>query len=232
MDKYSLLVAVNGREGFQMAKEHIPDIIITDWMMPDMDGVHLCMSLKSHTATNHIPVILITAKNDTESKLKGLQSGADDYIYKPFEFEELSIKISNRLERQRWLQAKLRKELLAEPTMTNDIVSEDEKFLFRFKEAVEKKLSDPELSVDMLRGDLGLSRVQLSRKVNALLGIPINEYIRLMRLKKAALLLDKKWGPVSEVAYEVGFHNLSYFSKCFRELYGKTPSEYAAAQEC
>jgi DNA-binding response OmpR family regulator/anti-sigma regulatory factor (Ser/Thr protein kinase) len=229
-DQYTLLTGVNGREGFELAKMHLPDIILTDWMMPEMDGLALCDALKSDALTNHIPVILITAKADTESKLKGLAKGADDYIYKPFDFEELVYKVSNRIAQQKVLQDKLRHDLLSEPARPQNVFSDDEKFLFRFKEAVEKRLSE-ELSVDVLRKELGLSRVQLSRKVNALVGIPINEYIRLLRLKKAAQLLDKKWGPVSEVAYEVGFTNLSYFSKCFKEQYGKTPSEYSNAQE-
>jgi DNA-binding response OmpR family regulator/nitrogen-specific signal transduction histidine kinase len=229
-DQYTLLTGGNGREGLELAKMHLPDIILTDWMMPDMDGLALCDALKSDALTNHIPVILITAKADTESKLKGLAKGADDYIYKPFDFEELVYKVSNRIAQQKVLQDKLRHDLLSEPARPQNVFSDDEKFLFRFKEAVEKRLSE-ELSVDVLRKELGLSRVQLSRKVNALVGIPINEYIRLLRLKKAAQLLDKKWGPVSEVAYEVGFTNLSYFSKCFKEQYGKTPSEYSNAQE-
>jgi signal transduction histidine kinase/DNA-binding response OmpR family regulator len=230
-DQYILLSAVNGREGFELAKKHLPDIILTDWMMPDMNGLELCHSLKSDPLSNHIPVILITAKADSESKLKALGKRADDYIYKPFDFDELVYKVGNRIAQQKVLQDKLRHDLLSEPTAAGNLFSEDEKFLFRFKEAVEKRLSE-ELSVDLLRKELGLSRVQLSRKVNALVGVPINEYIRLLRLKKAAELLDKKWGSVSEVAYEVGFTNLSYFSKCFKEQYGKTPSEYSNAQEC
>jgi signal transduction histidine kinase/DNA-binding response OmpR family regulator len=226
-DKYETILAVNGNEGFNLARKNLPDIILTDWMMPDMDGIALCQLLKSDPITNHIPVILITAKADTESKLKGLQTGADDYIYKPFEFAELAYKVQNRIEKQELLQEKLRNNLLFEPDPVNNVFSEDEKFLFMFKEAVEKNIRDEQLSVEFLRKELGLSRVQLSRKVNALLGIPINEYIRLLRLKKAVQLFDKKWGSVSEVAYEVGFTNLSYFSKCFREYCGKTPSEYS-----
>jgi signal transduction histidine kinase/DNA-binding response OmpR family regulator len=228
-DQYALLSGVNGKEGLELAKKHLPDIVLTDWMMPDMDGLELCRSLKSDPLTSHIPVILITAKADTESKLKGLSQGADDYIYKPFDFDELVFKVSNRIVQQKVLQDKLRHDLLSGPTLLGDRFSEDEKFLFRLKESVEKRLSE-ELSVDVLRKELGLSRVQLSRKVNALVGIPVNDYIRLLRLKKAAQLLDKKWGSVSDVAYEVGFTNLSYFSKCFKEQYGKTPSEYADAR--
>jgi signal transduction histidine kinase/DNA-binding response OmpR family regulator len=225
-DKYETVLAINGIEGFNLAQKNLPDIILTDWMMPDMDGIALCELLKSDPITNHIPVILITAKADTESKLKGLKTGVDDYIYKPFEFEELAYKVQNRIEKQKLLQEKLRKNLLFEPDPVNNVFSEDEKFLFMFKKVVEKNLRDEQLSVEFLRKELGLSRVQLSRKVNALLGIPINEYIRLFRLKKAVQLLDRKWGAVSDVAYEVGFTNLSYFSKCFKAYCGKTPSEY------
>jgi YesN/AraC family two-component response regulator len=226
-DKYETVLAINGSEGFRLAQKNLPDIILTDWMMPDMDGITLCKLLKSDPITNHISVILITAKADTESKLTGLQTGADDFIYKPFEFEELAYKVHNRIEKQKFLQEKLRKSLLFEPDPVNNIFSEDEKFLFMFKQVIEKNLRDEQLSVEFLRKELGLSRVQLSRKVNALMGIPINEYIRLFRLKKAVQLFNKKWGSVSEVAYEVGFTNLSYFSKCFKEYCGKTPFEYS-----
>jgi signal transduction histidine kinase/DNA-binding response OmpR family regulator len=216
-DKYNILSARNGEEGFDLAKKHLPDIILTDWMMPHVNGVTLCRLLKADELTNHVPVILITA----------LETGADDYLYKPFDFDEVLLKISNRISNQKLIQEKLRHTLLSEPTSLKTIVSEDERFLFSFKEAVEKNLADQQLSVELLRKEMGMSRVQLSRKVNALIGIPINEYIRILRLKRAATLLSEQFGSVSDVAYEVGFTNLSYFSKCFKEQFGKTPSEYA-----
>jgi signal transduction histidine kinase/DNA-binding response OmpR family regulator len=226
-DKYNILSARNGEEGFDLAKKHLPDIILTDWMMPHVNGVTLCRLLKADELTNHVPVILITAKADAESKLEALETGADDYLYKPFDFDEVLLKISNRISNQKLIQEKLRHTLLSEPTSLKTVVSEDERFLFSFKEAVEKNLSDQQLSVELLRKEMGMSRVQLSRKVNALIGIPINEYIRILRLKRAATLLSEQFGSVSDVAYEVGFTNLSYFSKCFKEQFGKTPSEYA-----
>ncbi len=226
-DKYNILTARNGEEGFDQAKKHLPDIILTDWMMPHVNGVTLVRLLKADKITNHIPVILITAKADIDSKLEGLETGADDYLYKPFEFDEVVFKINNRITNQKLIQEKLRHKLLSEPSSLTTIVSEDERFLFNFKETVEKLLFDQQLSVDLLRKEMGMSRVQLSRKVNALIGMPINDYIRILRLKKAATLLSERWGSVSDVAYEVGFTNLSYFSKCFKEQFGKTPSEYA-----
>jgi signal transduction histidine kinase/DNA-binding response OmpR family regulator len=226
-DKYNILSARNGEEGFDLAKKHLPDIILTDWMMPHVNGVTLCRLLKADELTNHVPVILITAKADAESKLEALETGADDYLYKPFDFDEVLYKISNRISNQKLIQEKLRHTLLSEPTSLKTVISEDERFLFSFKEAVEKNLCDQQLSVELLRKEMGMSRVQLSRKVNALIGIPINEYIRILRLKKAATLLSDRFGSVSDVAYEVGFTNLSYFSKCFKEQFGKTPSEYA-----
>lgn len=225
--KYNILSARNGKEGFDLAKQHLPDVILTDWMMPEMNGVTLVRMLKADALTNHIPVMLITAKADIESKLEGLQTGADDYLYKPFEFNEVLFKINNRISNQTLVQEKLRHKLLSEPSSLKAVVSEDERFLFNFKETVEKHLFDQQLSVEFLRKEMGMSRVQLSRKVNALIGMPINDYIRILRLKKAATLLTERFGSVSDVAYEVGFSNLSYFSKCFKEQFGKTPSEYA-----
>lgn len=226
-DKYNIISARNGKEGFELAKEHLPDVILTDWMMPEVNGVMLVRLLKADALTNHIPVMLITAKADIESKLEGLETGADDYLYKPFEFDEVLFKINNRISNQALVQEKLRHKLLSEPSSLKVVVSEEERFLFNFKETVEKHLFDQQLSVEFLRKEMGMSRVQLSRKVNALIGMPINDYIRILRLKKAATLLTERFGSVSDVAYEVGFSNLSYFSKCFKEQFGKTPSEYA-----
>ena len=156
-DKYNILSARNGEEGFDLAKKHLPDIILTDWMMPHVNGVTLCRLLKADEVTNHVPVILITAKADIDSKLEGLETGADDYLYKPFDFEELLFKLNNRISNQKLIQEKLRYKLLSEPSSLKALVSEDERFLFSFKEAVEKHLFDQQLSVDLLRKEMGMS---------------------------------------------------------------------------
>jgi len=222
---YQFIEAANGKEGLHLAIEQVPALILSDVMMPMMDGIEMCNKIKNDHRTSHIPLILLTAKAGDDSKLTGLGIGADDYLIKPFHKEELILKIRNQVAARVRLQEKIRLELLSTSTPVQAI-SADEKFLERIKSIVERRLSDEQLSVEALAEEIGLSRVQLYRKIMALTGISVNEFIRKLRLQKAAQLLQQQWGPVSQVAYEVGFSNLSYFSKCFKEQFGTLPSEY------
>jgi YesN/AraC family two-component response regulator len=194
-------------------------------MMPEMDGMEMCRKIKSDQRTSHIPVILITARASDESKLTGLETGADDYIVKPFNKDELVLKIRNQVAARVRMQERIRLEFLSQGSVVK-AVSADEKFLEKLKKIVEERISDEMLSVESLTEEIGMSRAQLYRKVTALTGISGNEFIRKLRLQKAAQLLQQHAGPVSQVAYEVGFSNLSYFSKCFKEEFGVLPSEY------
>jgi YesN/AraC family two-component response regulator len=194
-------------------------------MMPEMDGVEMCNMIKQDSRTNHIPLILLTAKASNESKLQGLDKGADDYLIKPFNKEELVLKIRNQILAQKRLQEKIRLELLSGSTVIN-AVSADEKFIARVKGIIEGRISDEKLGVESLAEEIGLSRVQLYRKINALTGISVNDFIRKLRLQKGAQLLLQNWGTVAEIAYEVGFSNPSYFSKCFKDQFGVIPSNY------
>ncbi|MEK6783712.1 MAG: DNA-binding response regulator, partial [Bacteroidota bacterium] len=209
----------------EKATKEIPDLIISDVMMPEMDGITMAGKIKNDKHTSHIPLILLTAKSTEDSKLSGLQSGADDYLTKPFNKNELLLKVRNGVSRQAKLREKLRAELLSSAPKV-EVLSEDEKFLNSVKEKILERLSDEQLSVESLAEDMGMSRVQLYRKVTGLAGISVNELIRKLRLQRAAQLLQQNWGPVSQVAYEVGFSNLSYFSKVFKEEFGTLPSEY------
>ena len=188
---------------------------------------HFCMAgkIKKDIRTSHIPLILLTAKSSEDSMLSGLSSGADDYLTKPFNKNELLLKVRNGVNRQIKLRDKLRAELMSSAPSAQ-VLSEDEKFLNTVKEKILERLSDEQLSVESLAEDIGMSRVQLYRKVSGLTGISVNELIRKLRLQRAAQLLQQNWGPVSQVAYEVGFSNLSYFSKVFKEEFGVLPSEY------
>ena len=224
-DEYEYLEAGNGMEGLQLAIDQLPSLILSDVMMPEMDGVEMCNKIRKDHRTNHIPLILLTAKASNESKLQGLDKGADDYLIKPFNKEELVLKIRNQILAQKRIQEKIRLELLSSSTVVN-AVSADEKFIAKVKQIIEGRMSDEKLGVESLADEVGLSRVQLYRKVHALTGISVNDFIRKLRLQKGAQLLYQNWGSIAEIAYEVGFSNPSYFSKCFKEQFGVNPSGY------
>ncbi|MDJ1502029.1 tetratricopeptide repeat protein [Xanthocytophaga agilis] len=226
---YRILESSNGKEGFDTALAQIPDLVITDLMMPEMSGTELCERLKTDERTNHISVIMLTALATQESKLQGLQTGADDYLTKPFDARELRLRVGNLLESRRKLRERFSKQIRIAPS---DIAvsSVDEKLLERILKVVEENMSNTEFGSEEFAREAGLSRMQLHRKLTALTGQSTSEFLRSMRLKRAAQLLDARAGNVSDVAYQVGFDNLPYFSKCFREQFDCTPSEYLARQ--
>jgi len=225
-DSYYVLEAEDGKEGLETAVREIPQLIVSDVMMPEIDGVAMTGKLKKDFRTCHIPVILLTAKVTEESMLTGLDVGANDYIAKPFNKRELLLKIRNNIVAGEKMREKIRMELLSE-TPTFEVQSADEKFLVKVKETIQNRLADEQLGVESLAEDIGLSRVQLYRKITALTGISVNEMIRSFRLQKAAQLLKQDWGSISQITYEVGFSNPSYFSKCFKDRFGVMPSEYS-----
>jgi DNA-binding response OmpR family regulator len=224
-DEFHFLQAENGRQGLDLATSEIPDLIISDVMMPEMDGITMAGKIKVDSRTSHIPLILLTAKSTEASKLTGLESGADDYLTKPFNKHELLLKIRNGVSRQQKLREKLIAELMSEAPR-KEVLSADEQFLERVKNEILKQLSNEQLSVESLAEEIGISRVHLYRKISGLTGMSVNELIRKLRLRRAGQLLEQRWGPVSQIAYEVGFSNLSYFSKVFKEEFGVLPSEY------
>ena len=197
-------------------------------MMPLMDGLTLCHQLKTDLRTSHIPIILLTAKSSVENRLAGLSMGADDYLTKPFQLAELQLRVRNQLvskQRQReWVQASLRNPDPASPPPSPDAT---DPFLMRLYALFEANLSDTGFGLDQLMGELGMSRTHLFRKVKALTGLTAHELLRNYRLKQAAHRL-RVGVSVSETAYQVGFESASYFSKCFRELYQVSPSDFAA----
>ena len=223
---YDFLEATDGRQGLETALNEIPELIISDVMMPEMDGITMTEKLKNDIRTSHVPIILLTAKVSEESKLLGLTTGADDYLTKPFNKNELILKVRNAIASRVKIREKLRLELLSE-TPKLEAISADEQFLVKVKNTILTRLADEQLSVDTLAEEIGFSRAQFYRKVTALTGLPVNELIKRVRLQKAAELLAQQWGPVSQVAYEVGFSNPSYFSKCFKDQFGVLPSEYS-----
>ncbi|MEP2668076.1 MAG: ATP-binding protein [Cyclobacteriaceae bacterium] len=225
-NEFYFLEAADGKQGLDKAIENVPDLIICDVMMPKMDGIAMAGKLKGDVRTNHIPIIILTAKSTEDSKLSGLQKGVDDYLTKPFNKQELLLKVRNSINSRSKVREKMRLEMMKESPKV-EVQSADEQFLGKVKEAIQVRLGEEQLSVESLSREIGLSRTQLYRKVTALTGVSVNELIRSFRLKKAAQLLEQNWGSVSQVAYEVGFSNLSYFSKVFKEEYGVLPSEYS-----
>ncbi|GAB3331082.1 hypothetical protein GCM10027299_36570 [Larkinella ripae] len=225
--QYRILESENGARGLETAVENVPDLIVSDWMMPEMDGVELCRRIKTDERTSHIPVIMLTALATQDNKLTGLETGADDYLTKPFDSRELLVRVQNLIENRRQLRERFSRELRIEPTDIA-VTSADEKFLKRVMTIVEDNLGNSEFGAEEFGREAGLSRMQLHRKLTALTGQSAGDFIRVMRLKRAAQLLGGQAATVSEIAYEVGFNSLSYFSKAFREQFGVLPTEYAS----
>ncbi len=224
---YNLLEADNGSDGIKMALEQIPDLIISDIMMPGTDGFEVCKKVKEDIKTSHIPVILLTAKAKNKSKLEGFEQGADYYITKPFDPELLRLRVRNALHTRNQFRAKvLNKKTLQIDAGQVKISSRDKAFISQVIEIVEKNMNNSNFSVDELGRELRLSRTQLYRKIKGLLGQSVNELVRSIRLKKAAQLLKNSQMSIAEITYEVGFNDLQYFRDCFKKQFGVTPSEF------
>jgi signal transduction histidine kinase/CheY-like chemotaxis protein/AraC-like DNA-binding protein len=227
--EYRITECPDGEEGFRQAVRTVPDLVISDVMMPGVDGLELCRRLKNDPTTSHIPVILLTGRAGTESRLDGLSTGADDYLTKPFHVNELRLRVKNLLDnRQKW-QERVRQR---QPFAPGDVPLSpaDEAFLQRAYLTVERHYADPGFRVETFEDEMAMGRTQLYRKLKALTGQSPNEFVRAYRLRQAASRLDAGAGTVAEAAYATGFNNLSYFSKCFREQYGVSPSEYVASK--
>ena len=221
---YQIIQAHDGEEGISMALENIPDIIISDVMMPKKDGYEVCVSLKQDEKTSHIPIILLTAKVTTEDKIQGLENQADDYVTKPFVPKELLVRVRNLIESRKKLQQKFQRELVLKPSEMA-VNSVEEKFITKLLEIVEEHIGDEKFGVEQLAREIGMSRSQIHRKMMALTNQAPNQFIRTFRLTRAMELLKKKAATASEISYQVGFGSPSYFTKCFREQYGFTPTE-------
>ena len=223
--EYTILVAVNGEEGQKKSIEQIPDLIISDVMMPKMDGFELCEKLKTDERTSHIPVILLTAKATSKDKITGYETGADDYIMKPFDVKELRVRVKNLIDQRK----KLREHFLQEGIFSldsKDITSIDRKFFERAIKIINEHLSDLSFGVESFASELSIGRTTLYKKLIAIVGEPPSDFIKRIRLSKANELIKIKSGNISEIALEVGFNNPAYFSECFKKQFGVTPSKY------
>ncbi|MEZ5039319.1 MAG: ATP-binding protein [Saprospiraceae bacterium] len=223
--QYQLLTSHNGKEGMEKAFESLPDIIISDVMMPEMDGFEVCKRLKEDERTNHIPIILLTAKATTEDKLEGLTQGADAYLIKPFEKEELLVRLNKLLEIRQKLQQKYSLGLISSQKAPDLRPTQADVFIQKVEQIVLANLDDDLFGIDNLTTELFLSRSQVHRKIKALTGMSTAIYIRHIRLQKAKELLLSTPLNVSEIAYQTGFKTPVYFSQVFKQAFGKAPSE-------
>lgn len=225
-ENFQIEEARNGKQGVEKAEALIPDLVISDVMMPEMDGNELSRMLKNNEKTSHIPIILLTAKSEPESKLEGLKTGADDYLIKPFDIRELQIRIKNLINIRKKLQEKFgRGDYIPKGKKLSNL---DEQFMRKVVKSVESHISEETFGIDQFAKELSMSRMQLHRKLKALTGKSASLYVRSYRLLKAKKMLAEKHGNVSEIAYLVGFSSPAYFAKCFKEEFGFTPSELSS----
>ncbi len=228
--KYKILRATNGAKGIETAIENNPDLIITDLMMPGIDGMELCRRIKTDINTSHIPIIILTAKSTEESMIEGLETGADVYITKPFNVDVLKAQIKTLLDSRQKMKFNFSRQLILQPKEVT-FTSTDEKFLKKLMEVVELNIADVNFGIKELTQAMGMSHSVIFRKIKSLAGLNVVELIRSIRLKKAALILKKNKLPIAEVSYMVGFSDPKYFSKCFIKEFGFTPTEYSNKAE-
>ncbi|MFY0607711.1 MAG: response regulator [Cyclobacteriaceae bacterium] len=222
---FNVQIASNGKQALKKCLDEHIDMVVSDVMMPEMDGFELCEKIKEDERINHIPIILLTARNSTEQKVKGYEKGADAYIGKPFEMHELQTRMDALLANRKTLLNKIRKNINLEPKEI-EITSLDEKFLSRIMSYIEENIGMTEFTVDMLAKECGMSQLHLNKKLKVLVGQTANAFVRSIRLKRAGQLLAKDRYSVNEVMYEVGFIDAKYFRSCFKKEFGKTPSDY------
>lgn len=221
---YTLIDAKDGKEGFESAKLHIPDLVVSDVMMPVMDGFELCKLLKTDSFTSHIPVILLTARAEDADKLSGLETGADAYLIKPFNSKELLLRVHNLIELRNKLRKKFSGKLLVKPSEIT-VTSQDSKFMQRLLETVENHIDDEKFSVEALGHEFGMSSSQINRKLKAIVNQSAGAFIRSVRMERAMELLKKNQATIAEVAYETGFSEPAYFSRVFKSYFGYPPSD-------
>jgi DNA-binding response OmpR family regulator/two-component sensor histidine kinase len=224
--KWKVLEAADGRTAWQLMLKELPEIVISDMMMPGMDGIELCKLAKNDSRTAHISFIMLTAKAAHQSRVSGLEAGADEYITKPFHFDELELRINNLLKQQETWRKRLQQQLLpGQPS--HQLPHVNDLFLQKLYQYLDERLDEPGLDVESIAGVMTMSRRTLNRKLKALLNISPNDFIKRYRLQKAAALISSGHA-VAETAYTVGFETPSYFTQCFKEQYGQTPTEFAA----
>lgn len=233
---FNVIEAENGKVGLEKSKTYQPDIIVSDVMMPEMDGIELVHALREEMTTSHIPIVLLTAKSTIESKIEGMQQGADDYITKPFSAAYLKARIINLLEQRKKLQALYCASLLPNASEQNDSETEkepvpvlspnDQRFMDKIMETIEKNLDNGELMVEDIASEVNMSRSVFFKKLKTLTGLSPIEFLKEVRMKRAVQLIETEEYSMAQIAYMVGINDSHYFSKCFKQQYGITPTEY------
>ncbi len=224
-ERYNVLEAVDGQEGLDIAIQQLPDVIVSDVTMPNMDGNELCRNIKQNEITSHIPVIILTAMASHFNQVEGLQSGANSYLTKPFSIQLLELHIENLIKSSDALRDKFSKQVMLTPRNI-EVENPEEKFLNKLMQLVEDNMENPDFNVSLLVDKIGMSQTVLYKKIKALTGMAITDFIKSVRLKRAAQLLKQRKLNISEVAYSVGFNDRKYFSKEFKKQFGKSPSEF------
>jgi YesN/AraC family two-component response regulator len=222
---FQIKEAVNGEEGIQLAREISPDIIVTDLMMPKVNGLQLCKTIRQDEITSHIPIIMLTAKADLEDKIEGLERGVDDYITKPFSAKELKVRIRNLLIQRKLLRDRFKKATVIKPSEVS-VVSADQTFLEKIIKLIEDNFENQDFNPDSLASEVNMSVSQLNRKLNALINQPAGQLMRSLRLQRAADLLKQKAGTIAEICYQLDFNDPAYFSRAFKKQFGCSPTEY------
>ncbi len=222
---YKILEAKNGEEGFSIAQNEIPDLIISDVMMPKKDGYQFCKEIRNDEKTSHIPIIMLTAKAGLDDKIEGLETGVDAYLTKPFSARELRVRVKNLIYQRKQLRKRFSKSTILKPSDVS-AVSVDQIFLEKTIRTIEKHFEDEQFGVEKLADEMNMSVSQLNRKLNALVDQPPGQLIRSFRLQRAADLLKQNAGTVAEICYRVGFNDQAYFSRAFKKQFGTSPSEY------
>jgi DNA-binding response OmpR family regulator len=227
--QYYVIEASDGQSGLQLARESVPNLIVSDVMMPVMSGLSFCRKIKEDALTSHIPVILLTARSTEQQQIEGFEHGADAYITKPFNAQFLLVRITNLLQSRMQLRKLFKEKMEESQESAHDIQVEmstpDRRFLDALREAIYKRMNDTHLKMDDLGADMNISRVQLYRKVKALTGVSPAELLRQIRMQQAYKLLHTTDKTIQEIAYEIGFGTPGYFSSCFKKQYGKYPTE-------
>ena len=225
INEFKVAEAVNGEQGFRKAEKIIPDLIVSDVMMPKLDGIEMLKQLKSDSKTSHVPVILLTAKSEQTDKLEGLGLGAEAYLTKPFDVKELQVRIKSLIEQRLKLQTKFGKGEISFKRDEKKLGRLDQEFMTKVMNVVNTHLSEEEFSIEQFGHEAGMSRSQIHRKLKALTGKSPSVYLRSIRLSKARQMIQRREATISEISYKVGFSSPAYFSRCFKEEFGYPPSE-------
>ena len=224
--RFQIIEAARGEDALELAQTYIPDVVITDWMMPGMSGINLCRAIRHNPKTNHIPIVILTSKGSQESQIEGMQAGADDFVSKPFHADLLEIRVNTLLEAKDRLRKNWQKQVVHQELQTGKLPVFEDEFLQKATAFIIAHLANPDLAVEDLENGLDMSKMQLYRKLKNLTSLAGNEFIRSIRLQQAKLLLETSSFNISEIAYQVGFNDPAYFARAFKKQYGKTPTNF------